>query len=446
MVPLSHARDGLQAWQDQRDFAYWPNPSQGPNRYLPDPQLHWRFNAPISPQAKVATMGSCFARNVELAFKRMGFEVISAFVPGLPYSENITNKYVIGSMINDVETLLSADGMQGFDADHIEADAAGGLVNLSLGGSGALIPRPRGDLDDLMRRYFGNLSQLIGADLVFIFLENTEQWWDVTTGRCVNIQPSQEMCARHPGRFEVRQLGLAEVLAQTNTLIARLRAYVMPTARLVLAVSPVPPARSFSGLDAMIDYSKTKAILRLVADELMQADSNLEYLPIFERLTLVAPERRWIPQDYRHMQYLEVERALRQLLAQNLLEGDFAPEKEELLGLFRQKNFVGLVERVEATLLAQQRRGKTIHDQGSQVRYYYALALINLGRSVEAYDILINFLADTPNHPAAAVYLARLHLQRDEIALAHKLLDHVLARHPDYIPAQRLLVNLPGSF
>lgn len=89
---LSSLIEGQEAWSDTQTFVYWPQPDQSPNRYLPDPVLHWPLKQPISPHAKVATMGSCFARNVELAFKRMGFDVISTFVPGLPYSENITNK------------------------------------------------------------------------------------------------------------------------------------------------------------------------------------------------------------------------------------------------------------------------------------------------------------------------------------------------------------------
>lgn len=437
--------EGGAAWADTQEFVYWPHPDQTPNRYLPDPVLHWPLKAQISPYAKVATMGSCFARNVELAFKRMGFDVISTFVPGLPYSENITNKYVVGSMIQDVDVLSSSDGLQGFDADYVLTDDEEHLVSLTLGGSGAFIPRTRPELDDLMRRYFANLSHLRTADLVFLFLENTEEWRDRLTGRTVNIQPSRELCAKHQGRFEVVQIGLDDMLARTRALIARLRECLAPTARIFVGVSPVPPARCFTGRDVMIEYGRTKSILRLVAEEVSQDDSRTEFLPIYERLTLVAPERRWIPQDYRHFQYPEVELALRSLLTANLSHGAFAPDKQELLKLFQEKNFAELARRVEAMLEAQRGLGKTIHDQGNQIRYYYGLALMNLARTDEALDVLSRFVAENPNHPAATVFLARLQIKKGQSDVALQAVQHILALQPDYLPAQRLRDSLQAS-
>jgi len=232
--------------------------------------------------ASVFTIGSCFARNVEKALIARGIEVPTArFVaphdeaPGQP--NRILNQYNPATMLQCVE----AAGCPATDAGLYAAPGGEGVIDplLATGGrpvSAARAVERRREINDLYA------AGLAASDSVVITLGLIETWFDTETGLTLNEAPQLRALKRHPGRWEFRRLGVAEARKMVLALVAALD----PGRRnIVVTVSPVPLQVTFTGGDAVTANTYSKAVLRVVAEEVAVATPGVDYFPSFEAVT-----------------------------------------------------------------------------------------------------------------------------------------------------------------
>lgn len=128
--------------------------------------------------------------------------------------------------------------------------------------------------------YLDAVRQMFRETDVLIFTMGlTEGWESVEDGAVFQVCPGTV-----GGRFDAsrhRFHNFSEILADMEAFLARVRA-VNPTIRVLLTVSPVALAATYSGDHVMVATSHSKAILRAVAGQLADTHANVAYFPSFE--------------------------------------------------------------------------------------------------------------------------------------------------------------------
>lgn len=246
-------------------------------RRLTFPSFRPRFPLPLAEGARVFTIGSCFARNIESALAPLGVNLPTRrFTP--PKSEypnrpsGLLNEFNPGAV---ARRILDAFEGATSPAETIVPSGAGFCDLLLVGGADVTLERAmarRGEIADIYR-------DLPGADATIITLGLAECWFDRQTGRYLNRTPPFGLATSQPGRFEFRRLGVGESLALLAPAFDRLAAAGMKT---IVSVSPVPLSTTFTADDAMVADTYSKSVLRVCADELARSYANVDYFPSFE--------------------------------------------------------------------------------------------------------------------------------------------------------------------
>lgn len=240
----------------------------------------------IDRDASVFTIGSCFARHIEMALADHGLSVptLGFRVPrgelwaGTGMITGILNKYTPFSMLNEIEFVLGAtDGSEFLIQTGDDAWWDGQLhTTESVPLARALKRRQK-----LRELYDGAIRQ---SSVVIITLGLIEAWWDDERQLYLNDTAPKALVDRHPGRFYFEVLPIEKVIAAVRRLIALLHD-MNPAQKVLLTVSPVPFVRSFSGKDAVIANSFSKSSLRVAAEIVAGENDWVDYYPSFESVT-----------------------------------------------------------------------------------------------------------------------------------------------------------------
>jgi hypothetical protein len=254
---------------------------------------------PVGMGQRYFCMGSCFARHIELHLIYRDVLVLSKCVKS-PKEEwstrpnGIVNKYTTHSMLNEVrwlESPIPADKKYyvPFDSGWLDPQLASGAKPVSLERA---IERRR----YLMADYFSRLSS---ADVVVLTLGLNEVWSDAETGLRLNVAPTLKAVREQPDRYslEVTSVGQnLEALEELRQRLLRLR----PGLKIIVTVSPVPLELSFTGQDAVTANTRSKAVLRVAAEEFAHANPDVDYFPSYEMIT-AAPSGKAYLQDHVHV-------------------------------------------------------------------------------------------------------------------------------------------------
>ncbi|MEL7461099.1 MAG: GSCFA domain-containing protein [Pseudomonadota bacterium] len=232
--------------------------------------------------ASVFTIGSCFARNVERALLAHGVTVPTAHfaaphdeAPGQP--NRVLNQYNPATMLQCVR----AAGRPADDRALYPDPSGNGVIDPLL----ATGTRPVALARALERR--GEINALYGdglaaSDFVVITLGLIETWYDHATGLTLNEAPQRRALKADPERWEFRRLTIGQVREQVLNLVEALDA---GRRSIVMTVSPVPLQVTFSGGDAVTANAYSKAVLRVVAEEVAQSVPGVDYFPSYEAVT-----------------------------------------------------------------------------------------------------------------------------------------------------------------
>lgn len=246
-------------------------------RRLTFPVFEPRFSLALGGGARVFTIGSCFARNIEEALLPLGAVLPTRrFAP--PKSEypnrpsGLLNEFNPGAVARRI--LDAFDGLES-PAETIVPSGTGHADLLLVGGGDVTLERAlarRQEIADIYR-------DLPGADATIVTLGLAECWFDRRTGRYLNRAPPFGMATSEPGRFEFRRLGVTQSLALLVPAFERLAEAGMKT---IVSVSPVPLSTTFTPNDAMVADGYSKSVLRVCADELARSFPNVDYFPSLE--------------------------------------------------------------------------------------------------------------------------------------------------------------------
>jgi hypothetical protein len=294
MAPLLRlpTRQALENVHGDRDRAKWP--MRGADSRLEPvcmPVLKPRFH--LRPGAKVFTIGSCFARNIEEHLAARGFDVpMQRFTvpreewPGRP--SGILNKYHAPSFQHEVAlTAELLDLPEPAQAERIAElllpVGEDQVVDLQLAGfrpvSRARAMERRAAVLEVFRHAFE-------AEVVVLTLGMAEAWFDHQTGRYIQQAPIGPMFRRLHDRFEFRLLDFVETLDWSARTMALLASRGRAGKRFMLTVSPVPLQATFTGMDAIVANGYAKSMLRAVAETLAGQREDADYVPSYEAVML----------------------------------------------------------------------------------------------------------------------------------------------------------------
>lgn len=249
----------------------------------------------LNPGEPIFTIGSCFARNIEIVLKRAGFEVpaLAFELPdnerysGTKMASGVLNKYTPHSMLNEVmfafgnsdgrEFLIEIDDSLCFD-EQLHA-------NVPVTIERALERRAeiRSLYKDAVRR----------SRVVVVTLGLIESWWDSKNELFLNETPKKKVLELHPDRFFFKVLDIHETLVSVRDLILTLKANGHPDQKVLLTVSPVPIQRTFSGRDAITANTYSKSALRVAAEMTVSEFDWVDYYPSFESVTHTDRNLAW---------------------------------------------------------------------------------------------------------------------------------------------------------
>jgi hypothetical protein len=261
-----------------------------------------RFKLPR--QGSVFTIGSCFARNIEQKLADEGIDVPSLRFQSLPgiYKNkdmvgppnSVLNKFTVHSISNEFARVLegAAPPNRGFipEGDDLWFDP-------QATHSGPMEWDRVNAMRDAIEATTATVRQV---DAVFITLGLTESWLDTQTGVYFNGDLPHRLMVRHPGRFQYVNPGFDELLTEGRRVVEMIQAHGKPDVKIVMTVSPVPLATTFSDQDIIVANNYSKSVLRVVAQTL-RSMQGVDYFPSYEMVVFSARETAWAF-DQRHVE------------------------------------------------------------------------------------------------------------------------------------------------
>lgn len=240
------------------------------------PRHRPKFSLKFSSDQTCFTIGSCFARNIEahLAARNVVLPTISFGVPPeeWPHRPNgLLNEYNAGTIS---QRILFALEDKEFPQETI-VPTANGYADLLLPGGGDVTLERAIERRKQIKTVYESLGK---SDVVIITLGLVEAWFDQETGLFINRMPPGAFAQKHPGRFVLKRLDVAECMPLLDKAFSRLTDLGIS---IVLTVSPVPLQVTFTKADCVVANEFSKAVLRVCAEKLWE-NPLIDYFPSYE--------------------------------------------------------------------------------------------------------------------------------------------------------------------
>ena len=263
---------------------------------------------PITRGDRLASAGSCFAQRIAQALKDEGYAYLVT-EPGGPfltapmraeqgygvYSARYGNVYTSAQLLQLFRRAYGEEPDEPFWRDD-----AGRVIDpfrpLAVPGGFADEAEALAD----RARHLAAVRTMFETLDVFIYtLGLTEHWRSRHTGVVYPAAPGCGLGGRYDASLhEFHNSSVAEVTAEMSAFIAAL-AGVNPKARIILTVSPVPLAATFTGQHVLAATAYSKAVLRVAAQQLTEAFAHVAYFPSYEIVTASGDSARYFEADRR---------------------------------------------------------------------------------------------------------------------------------------------------
>lgn len=270
--------DALTALKNTRGNPNKRFPDQEDSRFQDDllfPSLEPKFL--LDAPAKVFTIGSCFARNIELALADYDIELPTMDF-AVPESEwqfrpnGMLNEYNPGTTAQRIFSAVRDED----DSEETIIETKGGFFDLLLpGGFPVSFERAvarRAEIKEVYRN-------LISSDLVIVTLGLVEAWYDEEVGMYLNRMP-MPLVRKQPERYTFRRMEVEDSFPMLDRAVADLIGAGVE--KILFTVSPVPLGTTFTGKDVVVANSFSKAVLRVCAQKLTEKYPQVDYYPSFE--------------------------------------------------------------------------------------------------------------------------------------------------------------------
>lgn len=310
---------GKQARQtlEQNKTAYWPSRQMASRLYpLATPQANASFK--IGHEETIFCIGSCFAREIGEALRRLDFKVLSTF-QNLPQSVHrkksdvsMFNKYNVSSIYNE---LYWAFNPQEYSHDKILIESSDNrLQDYQLTGS---VYADEPQFAKQFREAFNLAFQAVKqADIIIITLGLSEVWFDCQTQLYLNAAPSKNLLKYYPERFELHVFDYEKTSQVLEDIYTLLKTHLNPSFRLLITVSPIPLHATFREQDVLVANAYSKAVLRAAVEKFVSNKDNVNYFPSYEFVTLSNPTLLWRSDDFRHVDRAVIDYIMGNVMAQ----------------------------------------------------------------------------------------------------------------------------------
>jgi hypothetical protein len=293
-------------------FSKYPHPESGAERLFPSPDPVCEPTFQISPHAKIFTIGSCFAREVDRALTKVGFDVISRskelarVVDRTGNDESLYNKYTIHSILNEIRWAL--DPQHSYPGQHALVEVSDGKWDdPQLGGLS--LSSKLGDLLVLRESYCKSMKRMVEADVLVITLGLVEAWYDKLSKLYLNGPPPLKTAKRNPERFELHVLDYQDIVEALEEVHVLVRQFGKPGVKFLVTVSPVPLLSTFRSQDVLVANTYSKSVLRAAVEKFVLNHDDVDYFPSYEFVTLGNPNENW-SHDFRHVNPRLVDRIM----------------------------------------------------------------------------------------------------------------------------------------
>jgi len=290
---------------------------------------------------KIATAGSCFAQHISKAVQEAEFcYFVAEQGKNIPLDEREKRQYGV------------------FSARYGNIYSAAQLIQLVDRAYGRFEPRdvawPRGDgryvdpfrpeiepdgflhQDDVVRdrdEHLRSVRNMFETLDVFVFtLGLTECWRSTHDGAVFPIAPGVRAGEANPHDYEFHNQTIDEIRYDMRRFVEAL-SVINPKARIILTVSPVPLAATFTKQHVLPATHYSKAVLRVVADELSYSFANVEYFPSFEIITGSFNRGSYFEDDLRSVNAKGVAHVMR-CFFQHFVKSDNVGTETQLAGIF----------------------------------------------------------------------------------------------------------------
>lgn len=273
----------------------WPDGRKPQTRLGGVAELSPSSSFTFEPGAKIITIGSCFAREIEKHLDSIGFELPMLKI-NVPPEERVTqtpndvlNKYSVHSMENEIRWAF--EGLP-HPEDKLFLEAGPGLwVDPHLGYN--LPPTTFDRVSARRADVMAAMRELATSDVVIITLGLAESWFDLEADLYLNGIPPVEARRRYPNRFALDVLSYGEILASLERIHSLVRKYGAAHTKILITTSPVPFKATFTGDDALMANCYSKSVQRAACEEFVRSHDMTDYFPSYEIVTLTDRSRAY---------------------------------------------------------------------------------------------------------------------------------------------------------
>lgn len=297
---------------EQPDRAFW---SRAVARHWTPADLVEGDRPLIAADSRIMSAGSCFAANIVPHLEAAGYHYVRTETAPADdrygyelYSAAYGNVYTARQWL---QVLERAEGrFQPAEDRWVDGET---IVDPFRPG---LVDRAESDeeFDAVTRSHLDRVMEAVATSDTFVFtLGLTEAWESTRDGAVFPACPGTIAGAFDADRHRFRNFGVGEIVADLVAAIDRMRA-VTPGLKVVLTVSPVPLVATATGRHVAVASTHSKAVLRVAADEVCRARTNVVYFPAYEIVTAPWAEGFWAA-DRRTVTPAAVETVVGALLA-----------------------------------------------------------------------------------------------------------------------------------
>jgi hypothetical protein len=310
------------------DHQFWRRSVSGVEHHLLDPVVAPRFK--IDREERVATAGSCFAQHISRRLSQIGFNYfVTEAGEGLSEAERHGRNYgTFSARYGNLYT--TAQLLQLFQ------EAFGQRQPLDR-----VLQKPDGRYVDIYRQqideegfsspaeaaaeralHLAAVRKMFTECDVFVFtLGLTEAWRSLKDGSVVPVAPGVIGGSFDPAKYEFRNFTVDEVREDLEAFLSALRA-INPGVKVLLTVSPVPLIATYENRHVLVSTTYSKAVLRVVAEQVMQGRDWVDYFPSYEIITGSYAGGLYYENDHREVNHLGVAHAMRCFLNNYVDKGD----------------------------------------------------------------------------------------------------------------------------
>lgn len=302
-IEIIPADEALSKDNQKNHNRWWPHRSSQ-DRLSPIATPVAEADFKIGSDEKIFCIGSCFANEISQALHRLDYNVLSIFhdlsdAPDkLITDDSVFHKYNVASIYNELSWAL--DGEKKYCHEQVFVKTSNDSVqDYQLSGKDRNYTR---ESAESFRDAFNlSFSKVKDADVVILTLGVSEVWFDKETQLYLNVSVPKSLTERYPDRFELHVFDYETTSFYLKAIYKLLATYLKDDFRLLVTVSPIPLSHTFRQQDVYISNSYSKAVLRVAVEELVSEESNVNYFPSYEFVTLSNPEVVWAEKDFRHV-------------------------------------------------------------------------------------------------------------------------------------------------